>query len=397
MTRLDQINSIIRDIDQTLVEAETREEIDRVVCEQLAQSDRYHSAWIGEYDRDTETITPQEWAGIDASYFEDLTSPPAETPLGHGPIGTAAQTHEVQVIEDIVTDARFAPWREQTLAYGARACLAIPLVYNETLYGVVTVYTSSPQTAPEDHAVLGELGEMIAHTINAVETKATLHTDSVVELELSFRDLDTPLCRLAQQADCQLDFEGFVPRANGPAHVFVTAQGASPAAIQTAGETTVAIEELTCLAARDDASLFKAAVADPTLPSVLVEQDAVIRTLTIEGETATAVVNLPSTAAVREFIEPIQTRYPATDLRRRQTRERPIDTPRAFRTAVADRLTDRQQETLRTAYLSGFFESPRETNGQEIADAMDVSQPTFVQHLRAGERKLVDLLFDGIE
>lgn len=394
LTRLDQINDIIRNIDQALVNAETSEEIDRVVCERLAQSDRYHSAWIGEYDLGTKTLTPRDWAGIDASYFDDLTDATDDTALGQGPIGTAAQTHEVQVVEDIVTDARFAPWREQTLEYGARACIAIPLVYNEALYSVLTVYANSPQTETDDHAVLGELGETIAHAINAVETKETLHTDSVVELELQFRDPDSPLCRFAQNADCRIAVEGFVPQANGPAHVFVTAQGASPEAIQTATESTIAIEELICLSEREDESLFKVAVADPPLPSLLVEQDAVIRTLTIEDETATAVVDLPSTASVRVFVEDVQTQYPATDLRRRRTRDRPIDAGHAFTTTVDDRLTDRQQDILRTAYMSGFFQSPRERTGKEIAALLDISQPTFAQHLRAGQHNLFELLFD---
>lgn len=224
LNRLDQINGIIRDIDQALVDAETREEIERVVCEQLAQSDRYHSAWIGEYDLDTETISPRDWAGIDASYVEDLTITTDDTKFGQGPIGTAAQPHEMQVLEDIITDARFAPWREQTLAYGARSCLAIPLVYNDSLYGVLAVYASSPQSDTKDHAVLEELGEMIAHTINAIETQEILHTDSVVELELHFQAPDTPLSRLAQQADCHLDVEGFIPQANGPTRCLLPRQ-----------------------------------------------------------------------------------------------------------------------------------------------------------------------------
>jgi PAS domain S-box-containing protein len=394
LTRLNQINSIIRGIDQALVSADTREEINRVVCERLTQSDQYHCAWIGEYDLATEMITPHEWAGIDASYFETLTDTPDDAPLGKGPIGTAAQTHEVQVVEDIVTDARFASWREQTLAIGARACLAIPLIYNETLYGVLTVYASSPQTEADNHTVLGELGETIAHAINAVETKETLHTDSVVELELHFQDPDTPLCRLAQQTDCHIDIEGISPQANGQGHVFFTVQEVSPAAMQTGGESPIAIEELTCLDDQGETSQFKAAVADSTLPARLVEQDAVIRTLTIEDEAATAVVELPSTVAVRPFIESIQTHYPTADLRRRRTRDRSIDTAHTFPTTVDDRLTARQQDILQTAYRSGFFQSPREHTGKEIAAMLDISQPTFTQHLRAGQHNLCEGLFD---
>jgi predicted DNA binding protein len=59
-----------------------------------------------------------------------------------------------------------------------------------------------------------------------------------------------------------------------------------------------------------------------------------------------------------------------------------------FRTAVDDRLTDRRQDIFQTAYLSGFFQSPRESTGQDLATLLDISQPTITQHLRAGQHSL---------
>ncbi|MFC6793389.1 helix-turn-helix domain-containing protein [Halobaculum halobium] len=43
----------------------------------------------------------------------------------------------------------------------------------------------------------------------------------------------------------------------------------------------------------------------------------------------------------------------------------------------------------------GFFEWPRESTGQEVADSLDVSQPTVNRHLRASQRKLLTMLLDG--
>ncbi|MEA5410000.1 helix-turn-helix domain-containing protein [Haloarculaceae archaeon H-GB2-1] len=57
-------------------------------------------------------------------------------------------------------------------------------------------------------------------------------------------------------------------------------------------------------------------------------------------------------------------------------------------------MTERQLEVLETAYYSGYFEEPRDTTGEELADALGVSAPTITGHLRAGQRKLFSLLFD---
>jgi predicted DNA binding protein len=60
-----------------------------------------------------------------------------------------------------------------------------------------------------------------------------------------------------------------------------------------------------------------------------------------------------------------------------------------------DELTDRRLEVLRTAYHAGYFSWPRETSGEDVADLLDISSPTFSQHLRAAEQSVFQMLFEG--
>jgi len=60
-----------------------------------------------------------------------------------------------------------------------------------------------------------------------------------------------------------------------------------------------------------------------------------------------------------------------------------------------DTLTDRQQSVLETAYAAGYFEWPRDSSGEEVAETLGISPPTFHQHLRVGQQKLMDALFDS--
>ena len=215
LTHLNRINAIIREIAQVLVETDTREAINRAVCERLADSDLYEFAWIGQYDTRSNTVVPQEWAGVDSEYLDGLTITTDDS--SGGPIGTALRTGELQVTEDILTDPAFAPWREETLAEGVRSCVAIPLVYEGSPYGVLVVYASCPQSDERGHTVLAELGETIAHAIDTVETKRTLQTDSVVELELRIEAPEDVLCRLAGETGCRIEFEGLIPGSDGTA------------------------------------------------------------------------------------------------------------------------------------------------------------------------------------
>lgn len=58
-------------------------------------------------------------------------------------------------------------------------------------------------------------------------------------------------------------------------------------------------------------------------------------------------------------------------------------------------LTDRQRAAVEAAYFSGFFEWPRDSSGEEVAESLDITSPTFHQHVRAAENKVFTALFDG--
>ena len=388
---LDRLNRLIRRVDQALVAAESREEIERTVCERLADSERFAFAWVGERDPIPETVEPTAWAGVDGGYLDDVAA--VDAPAEDDPVARADRTGELQVVHDVATDGAFAPWRAATLDRGARSCVSIPLVYGASSYGVLTVYATRPQADERDLNVLAELGGTVAHAIDAVETRATLQTDRVVELTLGVDEADAPLRRFARRTGADIEFDGFVPRRTGDTDVFFTAAG-DGAAIERAAEASRSVVELQRINGQPDSPRFRARLSDATLAERLVDQGAVIRSVAADGESMTAVVDLPHNAEVRRFVDGLRRRFPQTELFARRTVERPIKNRRTYVAAVGERLTGRQWEALQTAYLSGFFESPRASTGQDVAALLDVSQPTLSQHLRAAERSLCGLLFD---
>ena len=395
LTHLDRLNTLIREIDQALVAADTRDGIDNAVCERLAASDLYEFAWIGDLNPRTNEVEPRAWAGVDSGYLEELTVVVGETPTDRDPVARAVHTGELQVVADVATDSGFAPWREATLERGARSLVCIPLVYDDAAYGVLVVYADRPQSDGDERNqdVLSELGTMIAHTINAMETRATLRTDSVVELTLRFEDAATPLCRLARETGSTIDYQGFVPRSNGQVDVFFVARESSPEELRATASTLLAVDDLDCLTDGNSGALFRTRVSDPPLAARVTDDGAIVRSIVIDAGVATAVLDVPHTAAVREFLDRLRRWSPEFELRARQSRERQLKTRQTFVAALEDQLTDRQREVLQTAYLSGFFETPRVSNGQEVTELLGVSQPTFSEHLRAAERSLCEVLF----
>ncbi|GAA0681617.1 helix-turn-helix domain-containing protein [Natronoarchaeum mannanilyticum] len=59
-------------------------------------------------------------------------------------------------------------------------------------------------------------------------------------------------------------------------------------------------------------------------------------------------------------------------------------------TSTMDRLTDRQREVLRTAHSLGYYDVPRRTSTEDLAEELNLEPSTVSEHLQRAERNLVD-------
>lgn len=64
---------------------------------------------------------------------------------------------------------------------------------------------------------------------------------------------------------------------------------------------------------------------------------------------------------------------------------------------IHDDLSARQLESLLTARQAGYYNWPRDTTATDIAAELDVSGPTFLEHLRSAEQKLIEPILNELE
>ncbi|MFA1612450.1 helix-turn-helix domain-containing protein [Halobellus rubicundus] len=62
---------------------------------------------------------------------------------------------------------------------------------------------------------------------------------------------------------------------------------------------------------------------------------------------------------------------------------------------LRDGLTERQREALSLAVSRGYYESPRQVTAEELAEELDISQPSLSALLRRGERQLLTASLDA--
>ena len=177
-TELDRIRTLASAVNQALVRADSRAEAETRICDIISDAEPYLFAWIGEVDSDTGRIEPRVSAGIEDEYLDTITVTADETATGQGPAGTAIRERRIAVSQNIADDPTFQPWRDDALERGYQAVAAVPLEYEETLYGELVVYADRPQAFDADERdLLSELGDDIAHGFHSFDVQEQLRTE----------------------------------------------------------------------------------------------------------------------------------------------------------------------------------------------------------------------------
>lgn len=392
LASLNHTNEVIRKINRALVEVSSRDEIERVVCERLAAADQYRLAWIGEYDLASREIEPKVWAGIEDGYLQGYSMPVDD--YESNPFRTAVDRRTVDVRRPLSPETLPRPEFERADERGYRALAVIPLVHRGTLYDVLAVYSDDPEAFGDtDRAVLSELGETIGYAMHAVEQRRALSTENVSELEFEIRSEEALLVRLATACGCRIELDGLLVQSDGSLRAFVTVEGSpSDEAIASVSDL---VTDWTAITETESTSLYELTVPRSPVTDFLTENGASVRAASAEDGTGRLVVRLPSRIDGRELRDLLSDEYGDVDLVAQRDRSRQPRTTAEFKASLRSDLTDRQHEVLRAAHHAGFFEWPRVSTGEELASALDISQSTFHEHLRAGERKLFRTFFDG--
>ncbi|MFB6135310.1 MAG: helix-turn-helix domain-containing protein [Halobacteriaceae archaeon] len=107
------------------------------------------------------------------------------------------------------------------------------------------------------------------------------------------------------------------------------------------------------------------------------------------------VFHTPDQEALRNVVGTLRERYPQVEVRRlvhsRSAGEEGVGSLAFF---DRSRLTDRQHEVLQTAHRLGYFRHPKGANAGEVAEALDITTSTFIQHLSAAQQKLLDSILE---
>jgi predicted DNA binding protein len=357
----------ITTISEALAAAATGEAVVTTACDHLTERAGFEFAWLAE--RTGDGLTPRATTEIPETAVEQQIGAQIESVTAPLDVG------DVRVIDDSTGPVAL-----------------IPLVRENAVSGVIGVGASEELTDAE-RAVLSALGVQIGHAQAAAERKRLLLADTVTELEFHCGDKRTFTAGVSGALGCTVELSGVVPVGDQSLLYYLLVEGASADAILSYADTDDGVADARLLEQHSDGVLLEVVVTD-TPALYLVESGGRIRSVTAADGVATIAVELPSEADIRPTVNAVTDAYQETSLAAKRETERPAETDTGFRDRLTDTLSDRQETVLQAAYHSGYFEWPRGSTAEELADSLEVSSPTLHNHLRKAQQKVLTAFFD---
>lgn len=228
------------------------------------------------------------------------------------------------------------------------------------------------------------------------ETHSDERPPPVVEIEITLHNSTYPFVYASAAESCRFELAEMVPREGNRYAEFFNVDGADPEDI-TELESEYESVDISVLDTYDSGALFEFLVSGRCPAYQLAELGALPRRVVGRDGRGRIVAEIPAHYQPSMVIEEFLSENPDANLVAKREKESitPMFTLSGFEQVLHTHLTDRQREVLETAFEAGYYDWPRVTTGEEIADELGISSATFSEHINSAERALLTVLFEG--
>jgi PAS domain S-box-containing protein len=143
------------------------------ICKIAVESAGYRLAWIGKAEHDEKkTVKPIAFAGPGEGFLDKIWVSWGDNENGRGTAGEAIRTGKPCIGRDLLGNKNFAVWREALAARDYASAIAVPLIVDETVFGVLLIYAAEPDSFDSTEvSLLEDLGSNISHGMTAIRSR----------------------------------------------------------------------------------------------------------------------------------------------------------------------------------------------------------------------------------
>jgi predicted DNA binding protein len=221
---------------------------------------------------------------------------------------------------------------------------------------------------------------------------------SVVEAEFALQGSRYPFVGVSEAESCTFELAKILPRCGDEYSEFFNVTDVRPGRIMDAAAGNELVEA-DLINEYDDGGLFEFQVGASCPAVMLAELGAHPREVHSSDGDGRIVAEIPPQNDPPDVIKTFLDEVPEAEFtgKRRKDSTTPLFTPDAMQQVLHTQLTDRQLELLEAAFDAGYYDWPRRCTGEELAEEFDISSATFSEHIHTAERRLLTVLFDGLD
>lgn len=218
---------------------------------------------------------------------------------------------------------------------------------------------------------------------------------TVVEVEFALNESELFVLQASDQMECEFELELLVPRSDDTVLEYVSVTGADSDRLLELATSAPGIRDARLVHETDEEALFEL-ISESEIAQSLANEEAVFKNIAVSSGEGRLTAEIPPHIDASAVIDGFLDTYPDADLvaRRETDRQAPILTKLQFMAHLVEDLTEKQMRSLRAAHANGYFEWPRDTRAEDTAEQLDISTPTFSEHMRVAQRKIFDTIFD---
>ena len=378
----------IQSIQHRLGESDSREMLESSVCQELVATDRIDFAWIGRPRGSETNIAPVAWAG-DADGYVDTTLAGEESRTL--PAVRAARDGTPVHIPQIPSRVFDEPWAKDALSYSFTSVMSTPLIYDDVLYGVLTVYSATEDAFDTlyDNFVT-DVSTLLVNYSRILEQRAVGSQQQHTTLEFELTGQTYPLQRLANATDSTVKFDTVAEYTSDDVRILATVLEGDADAVLAHAQSMASIDTASWFGSADHRQLSLVA-RRPFIATLVGKHGGRLVQTVSKPDSTTVTIELPDSVSKRPLLDSLTSRYEQIELVAQRHSADPTVSERADLTDV---LTERQYEILNAAYHGGYYETPRGVNGEDLAVSFGISSPAVYNHLQAAHRRILRTVLD---
>ncbi len=166
----------LTDINQAILHSSSETQLLNEICRIPIETGLMRMAWVGIGSTELERIIPVYQYGTGTEYLEGLViSTNPDVPEGQGLTGRAWRELSPMVNNDTAGNLLLAPWKERILSFGWQSSACFPILRNNKIYAVFSVYCDEKGVFDEEvTALLSTMASNVSFALDGLDARNAL-------------------------------------------------------------------------------------------------------------------------------------------------------------------------------------------------------------------------------